>query len=135
MAPAKLASARPASRVTVRLARRPAMATRPAIETSAPRMPATGTANDVDRSKAKRDDQRSGSRSGLWGAEQRRFGKRVAQEPLQRSAGQPERRADQRGEQSARQADVAHDDAGRAFAREQAGDRGARRQPRRADHQ
>jgi len=44
---AKLASARPASSVTVRLARRPAMATSPPIERSAPTMPASGTANEV----------------------------------------------------------------------------------------
>ena len=50
-APAKLASARPASSVTVRLARRPAIATSPAIEIVAPRMPATGTANDVTGAK------------------------------------------------------------------------------------
>ena len=46
-APAKLASASPASSVTVRLARRPAIATSPPIETSAPAMPASGTANEV----------------------------------------------------------------------------------------
>ena len=47
MAPAKLAKARPASSVTVRVARRPAMATSPPIETSAPAMPASGTASEV----------------------------------------------------------------------------------------
>jgi hypothetical protein len=47
MAPAKLASARPASSVTVRLARRPAMATRPPMETSAPAIPANGTASEI----------------------------------------------------------------------------------------
>jgi hypothetical protein len=46
-APAKLASARPASSVTVRLARRPAIATSPPIEISAPAIPANGTANEV----------------------------------------------------------------------------------------
>src|SRR5713101_3646003 len=47
MAPAKLAKASPASSVTVRLARRPAIATRPPMETSAPAMPASGTASEV----------------------------------------------------------------------------------------
>src|ERR1041384_7319523 len=50
-APAKLASASPASSVTVRLARRPATATSAAIESVAPRMAATGTANDVTGAK------------------------------------------------------------------------------------
>ena len=46
-APAKLASARPASKMTARLARGPAIRTSPPMETSAPAIPASGTASDV----------------------------------------------------------------------------------------
>ena len=51
IAPAKLASARPASKITARLARGPAISTSPPIETSAPAMPASGTASDVAEAK------------------------------------------------------------------------------------
>ena len=47
MAPAKLASASPASRITVRLVRLPAISTSAPTESSAPRMPATGTISEV----------------------------------------------------------------------------------------
>ena len=47
MAPAKLASASPASNMTARLARRPAINTSPPMDTSAPAIPANGTASDV----------------------------------------------------------------------------------------
>ena len=53
IAPAKLASASPASRITVRLVRGPAISTSAPTETSAPRMPATGTNREVAGRKPK----------------------------------------------------------------------------------
>ncbi len=49
----------------------------------------------------------------------------IAQQALQRGAGEAERGADQQREQGARQPDVAHDDAGRPLAVDQAGERGS----------
>ena len=54
---------------------------------------------------------------GLRRAEQSGFGEGIAQQSLQGGARETERRADQHRQQCARQPDVAHDNAGRAFAR------------------
>ena len=135
-APAKLASASPASSVTVRLARRPAMATSPPIETSAP-----SDAGERHRERGRAgqsvgDDEGRADRGRLRRAEQGRLGQRIAQQALQRGAREdrtspPIRIASRvRGRRISRTTI-----AGRAVAAEQACQRLARRQRRRPDHQ
>ena len=84
--------------------------------------------------KAERDHQHRAEGRRLRRAEQRGRGQRIAQQALQRRAGQPEDRADRKPQNRARQADFAHDHLLHvAAAAEQRIDHGQRRQPHRPD--
>ena len=134
-APAKLASASPASKVTVRLARRPATATSAAIDSVAPRMAATGTANDVTGAKPNAITSAAAAAAACGAPNSAGSASGLRSSPCSAAPDSPSVAPISAGEQRARQADVAHDDAGRPVAGEQPGDRGARRQPRRPDRE
>ena len=84
--------------------------------------------------KAERDHQHRAERRRLRRAEQRGRRQRIAQQPLQGRAGQPENGADRKSQDRARQPDFLHDHLLHvAAAAEQGIDHGKRRQPYRAD--
>ncbi len=83
---------------------------------------------------AQRDHQHRAERRRLRRAEQRRRSQRVAQQALQRRAGQPEHAADRERQDGARQADLAHDHLRHvAAAAKQRLDHRKQRQPHRTD--
>ena len=92
-------------------------------------MPASGTASEVAPATENAMMNEAAGRRGLRRAEQGGLGQRIAQQPLQRSAGEAERGADQEREHGARQADVAYDHSRRPLAVEQPGEHRLGREP------
>ena len=91
-APARLPMASPASTSTTVPPSRPATATTSAIETSAPRIAASGSAAGERTGEPEIEHEHGPERGRLRRAEHRRVGERIAQQPLQRRAGDAERR-------------------------------------------
>ena len=116
MAPAKLPSASPASRITVRLVRLPAISTGAPTETSAPSIPKTGIISDVaeNNPKAMAKDEVAAAACGAPNNAGSASG--FLEQALQGSARKAQRCANQHREQGTRQPDFAHDDRGRPVA-------------------
>ena len=115
-APAKLASARPASSVTVRLARRPAMATSPPIESSAPAMPATGTANEVAPASPNAMTSEAPAAAACGAPNSAGSASGLRSRPCSAAPARPKVAPISSASSVRGSADVAHDEAGRAVA-------------------